>query len=168
MTFYLQRRAGSFFCSYSWEHYKIIIGWGLSIGPHILTAWVKLCVFSRALQLKVGTDFAGLGQENMPPLLPPTFLYLLLSGGALQTAKCLLHPPSKLPLHHPLPGLTPTLCLCLPPQAAASCEPQLCISFSPCSLGVLMPSFRQGCTSSLEYNWKQNLIVLSSRSCFYY
>lgn len=104
-----------------------------SMGPinrltYFLPAWVKLCVFIRALQLKMGTRFAELGQENMPPLLPPIFLYLLLSGGALQTTKCLLHPPSK---PSPPPGLTRSPCLCLPPQAAASCEPQLCISFSP-------------------------------------
>lgn len=66
---------------------------------YFLPAWVKLCVFIRALQLKMGTRFAELGQENMPPLLPPIFLYLLLSGGALQTTKCLLHPPSKPSLH---------------------------------------------------------------------
>lgn len=99
MTLYLQGRAGFFFCSYSWEHYKIITAWGLSIITYFLPAWVKLCVFIRALQLKMGTRFAELGQENMPPLLPPIFLYLLLSGGALQTTKCLLHPPSKPSLH---------------------------------------------------------------------
>lgn len=40
---------------------------------YFLPAWVKLCVFIRALQLKMGTRFAELGQENMPPLLPPIF-----------------------------------------------------------------------------------------------
>lgn len=142
-----------------------------SMGPinrltYFLPAWVKLCVFIRALQLKMGTRFAELGQENMPPLLPPIFLYLLLSGGALQTTKCLLHPPSKPSLHRL--ASHGALASAFPLKQLPPASPSSAFLSLQCSLGVSMPSFRQGCTSSLEYNWKQNLIVLSSRSCFYY
>lgn len=61
------------------------------------------------------------------------------------------------------------LCFCLPPQAAASCKLHLCISLSVVQLWkVSMPSFCQGCPTSLEYNRTQNCILLSSRSCLYW
>lgn len=76
------------------------------------------------------------------------------------------------PLSSPFP--LPTTCPCMgplpPPPSPSSCLLQasaLPSSLSGAASKSFYAKFCQGCTSTLEYNWKQNLIVLSSRSCFY-
>lgn len=124
-------------------------------------------MFSRDLKPKVGTEFAGLEQKNMPPLL--SSIHFLPAVFWLSSAN---HQHLVHPLSSPFP--LSTACPCMgplpPPPSPSSCLLQasaLPFSLSGAASKSFYAKFCQGCTSTLEYNWKQNLIVLSSRSCFY-